>query len=99
MVPVQPSQQSSQAPSFYGLSRDQLAGQLVAHGVPTYRAQQLYAWVYRKRLRNPQAMTDLPLSFRGRLPELCDLNLPPAAAVLATPDASTHKFVLELAGG
>jgi len=99
MAPVQSSHSSPQTPSFYGLSRDELADQLVTHGVPKYRAQQLFAWIYRKRLRNPEAMTDLPLSFRGRLPALCDLSLPRAAAVLATSDGSTHKFVLEVAGG
>jgi adenine C2-methylase RlmN of 23S rRNA A2503 and tRNA A37 len=44
-------------------------------------------------------MTDLPLSFRDRVEELCDLRLPAASAVLSSPDQSTHKFVLQLAGG
>jgi 23S rRNA (adenine2503-C2)-methyltransferase len=70
----------------------------VRHGVPTYRAQQL-SWVYRKRERHQVAMTDLPLSFRDRLLELCDLSLPPATALLKSPDGSTHKFVLQLGGG
>jgi len=99
MTPVQPIQQAQLPPSFYGLSRDQLASHLVTHGLPTFRAQQLFSWVYQKHERHPLAMTDLPLSFRGRLEELCDLRLPPAEAVLATHDGATHKFVLELAGG
>ncbi|HEY2954263.1 MAG TPA: 23S rRNA (adenine(2503)-C(2))-methyltransferase RlmN [Candidatus Eisenbacteria bacterium] len=98
MTPVQ-STPSSQVPSFYGLSRDRLADELAARGLPTYRAQQLFAWVYQKRLRNPEAMSNLPIGLRSSLLELCDLSLPRAAAVLATPDAATRKFVLELAGG
>ena len=98
MTPVQ-THPSPQPPSFFGLSRDQLAGQLSTLGMPTYRAQQLFSWVYRKRQRTPGAMTDLPLAFRGRLGELCDLRLPPTAAVLSTRDESTHKFVLDLGEG
>jgi len=86
-------------PSFYGLSRRQLADHLAAHGQPTFRAQQLFCWIYQKHQRHPGAMTDMPLAFRGHMEELCDLRLPKAAAVLASPDQSTHKFVLELAGG
>jgi 23S rRNA (adenine2503-C2)-methyltransferase len=99
MTPVESTQQASPPPSFFGLSRDQLADHLVTHGQPTFRAQQLFSWVYQKHERSPGAMTNLPLSFRGRMQELCDLTLPGAAAVLATPDASTHKFVLELPRG
>lgn len=99
MTSAESNRQPHAPPNFYGLSRTQLADHLVKLGLPTFRAQQLFSWVYRKHQRHPGAMTDLPLSFRDRLEELCDLRLPPAAAVLATPDGSTHKFVLELAGG
>jgi len=98
MTPVEPIQQSPQPPSFYGLSREQLAEHLVAHGQPTFRAQQLFSWVYRKHERHAGAMTNLPVSFRRRMDELCDLRLPASSAVLATQDHSTHKFVLELKG-
>src|SRR5262245_21853002 len=98
MTPVEQSLSSPPPPSFYGLSREQLARHLVTHGLPTFRAQQLFSWVYQKHERHPGAMTDLPLSFRGRLAELCDLRLPLSAAVLASPDQSTHKFVLQLDG-
>ena len=99
MTPVEPTQQSRKPPSFYGLSREQLADHLVTHGLPTFRAQQLFSWVYQKHERQPGAMTNLPLSFRSSMEQLCDLRLPPSAAVLASPDRSTHKFVLELRGG
>ncbi len=99
MTPVESIQTSPPPPSFYGLSREQLATHLGTHGLPTFRAQQLFSWVYHKHERRPGAMTDLPLAFRDRMGELCDLRLPPPRAVLASPDQSTHKFVLELDGG
>jgi 23S rRNA (adenine2503-C2)-methyltransferase len=98
MTPVD-SIQPSQPPCFYGLSREQLADHLGTYGQPKFRAQQLFSWVYRKHERRPGAMTNLPLSFRERMEDLCDLRLPKAAAVLATPDGATHKFVLEVARG
>jgi 23S rRNA (adenine2503-C2)-methyltransferase len=99
MKPVEPAEPQSPPPSFYGLSRDQLAGHMTSHGLPTYRAQQLFSWVYQKHQRQPGAMTDLPLAFRERLKDLCDLTLPPPAAVMGTQDGATHKFVLALGDG
>jgi len=99
MILTETTPRTPPPPSFYGLSRHQLAEHLAAHGQPTFRAQQLFCWIYQKHQRQPGAMTDMPLAFRGHMEELCDLRLPKAAAVLASPDQSTHKFVLELAGG
>ena len=90
---------SPAAPSFFGLSHAALARRMEAAGEPPYRADQLYAWVYRRHQRDPAAMTDLPSTLRRELPRRLDLALPPPAAVHATPDGLTHKFVLELADG
>ena len=87
------------APSFYGMSRDRLRRHVLGLGLPGYRAEQLYAWIYRRHVRDPQQMTDLPLGFRRSLPAICDLALPEAASVHASPDGDTHKFVLRLADG
>ena len=52
------------APSFFGLSRDSLRESLLGHGVPGFRAEQMYSWVYQKHVRDPLGMTNLPLAFR-----------------------------------
>src|SRR5206468_506841 len=90
---------SPAAPSFFGLSHAALARRMEAAGEPPYRADQLYAWVYRRHQRDPAAMTDLPSALRSELPRRLDFALPPPVAVHATPDGLTHKFVLELADG
>ena len=90
---------ASRAPSFYGLTRPALAGRLAERGLPAYRADQLFTWVYRKRHRTPERMTDLPAALRASLGELCDLELPQTASVLGTRDGSTQKFVLRLHDG
>jgi len=83
--------------SFFGLTRESLAGALGRHGQPGYRASQLYTWVYRRHQRDPAQMTDLPGALRRDLPAWLDLGLPAQASVLGTPDDLTHKFVLDLA--
>ena len=87
------------APSFFGLSRDRLRESLLGHGVPGFRAEQMYSWVYQKHVRDPLGMTNLPLAFRRSLPGICDLGLPETASVHKSPDGNTHKFVLRLADG
>jgi 23S rRNA (adenine2503-C2)-methyltransferase len=87
------------APSFFGFSRARLAARLAEMGVPAYRADQLYAWVYQKRTRDPHAMTNLPAGLRAELANICDLALPGTSAVLSSPDGNTHKFVLQLRDG
>lgn len=99
MEPALNRAQSTAPPNFYGLSRAALAGRLGALGLPAYRADQIFAWVYRKHHRSPARMLNLPASLREALPGLCDLGLPRAADLRGTNDGLTHKFVLELADG
>jgi 23S rRNA (adenine2503-C2)-methyltransferase len=70
-----------------------------ALGVPAFRADQLYSWVYQRHVREPARMINLPLGFRRALPAVCDLGLPQTASVHRSPDGATHKFVLRLADG
>jgi len=93
-LPVQ-----GQAPSFFGMSRDRLRQHVLGHGLPGFRAEQMYSWVYQKHVRDPLGMTNLPLAFRRSLPGVCDLALPETASVHKSADERTHKFVLQLADG
>ena len=85
-------------PSFFGLSRARLAERLEGLGVPGYRADQLYTWIYRKRERDAHNMSNLPGPLRRELGSVCDLALP-ATSVHRSADGSTHKFVLRLFDG
>ncbi len=96
-LPILP--ESGAPPSFFGLRRERLAEHLGRFGLPGYRADQLYAWVYRKQVREPGRMTDLPAALRGEVPAVVDLGLPRTAAVLASADGDTHKVVLALDDG
>lgn len=97
-APSSPAE-STAVPNFYGLTRDRLAARLMEHGVPAYRAGQLFGWVYGKRQRAADGMTDLPLGLRHGFGALCDLRLPAVGSVHRTADGLTHKFVLRLDDG
>jgi 23S rRNA (adenine2503-C2)-methyltransferase len=87
------------APNFYGLSHRLLATRLAGQGLPAYRADQIFAWIYQKHHRTPAGMTNLPAALRERFESLCDLRLPRVDSVHGTADGLTHKFVLALADG
>ncbi len=95
----QATRPASAAPSFWGLSRPRLRRHVEGLGVPAFRAEQLYGWVYRRHVREPGRMSDLPAGFRRALPGILDLALPETASVHRSPDGATHKFVLRLADG
>ena len=87
------------APNFFGMSRDRFRRHVQGLGVPAFRAEQVYSWVYQKHVRDPLGMTNLPLEFREALPGICGLELPETTSVHKSPDGNTHKFVLKLADG
>jgi len=95
-LPILPA--SRPAPSFYGMRRERLAEHLGRLGVPGYRADQLFAWVYQKQVREPERMSNLPAALRHDVGSVLDLGLPPTH-VLASADGDTHKLVLTLFDG
>jgi len=99
MDPTPADAPSQPPPNFYGLTRSLLAGRLAGHGLPPYRADQIYTWVYQKHHRSPSGMTNLPLALRERFGALCHLELPPVASLQGTRDGLTHKFVIGLTDG
>jgi 23S rRNA (adenine2503-C2)-methyltransferase len=98
MTHAVPSSSSKPAPSFFGLSRPRLADRLASLGVPGFRADQLYSWVYQKHQRDPGLMTNLPAALRTGMASVCGLELPPTS-IHASGDGNTHKFVFQLADG
>jgi 23S rRNA (adenine2503-C2)-methyltransferase len=96
-LPILPSRDAT--PSFYGMRRDVLAEHLGRLGVPGYRADQLFAWVYQKHERDPGRMLNLPAALRRDLSSACDLRVPGPATVHASRDGDTHKLVLALDDG
>jgi 23S rRNA (adenine2503-C2)-methyltransferase len=89
----------AEPPGFFGLGRAGLAELMRRAGEPDYRADQLLAWVYQRRVRDPQSMSNLPAALRARLGEVCDLDLPVVEQRLGNRAQDTFKFVLRLRDG
>lgn len=53
--------------SLTDLSRDALRERVVALGLPRFRADQIYKWVFQKGIRDFDGMTDLPKTLRQTL--------------------------------
>ena len=87
----------SPPPSLFGLSRAALAARLADRGMPAYRADQIFGWVYQKHHRSADRMLNLPAPLRDGFHEVCSLALPEVVSLRSTSDQSTHKFALGLA--
>ena len=99
MLPPPTPTYAPRADNFFGLSHARLTERLVSEGLESYRADQVFGWVYQKRVRDTARMTNLPTGLRARLADVCPIALPCTASVLASRDGDTHKFVLTLHDG
>jgi len=88
-------------PTLVGLSREQLAAQLGAIGVPErdrrMRAQQIWHWLYLRGAQDFDAMTSVSKDLRARLAEHFTLARPDVVAEQVSADG-TRKWLLQLPG-
>ncbi len=82
-------------PPLTGETLASLTATLGAHGEPAFRARQILTWLYQKRVRSWDEMTNLPKPLRTWLAEQFDLI--PADLVLNRQSGDvTDKLLLEL---
>jgi len=82
-------------PALTGETLDSLTARLAERGEPAFRAGQILDWVYKKRARSWEDMTNLPKAMRAWLAETFELM--PVALVLNRQSADvTDKLLLEL---
>ena len=80
---------------IYGETLESLQSSLEQIGQPKFRAQQILDWLYKKRARSWDAMSNLPKSLREHLESEFDIS--PTKRVLAKESADhTEKLLLEL---
>lgn len=80
------------------LTRDEWEARLNAVGEPRFRAKQILDWIFRKRVRSWDAMTDLPAGLRAKLAS----EFPPLSLTQVRVSGSsdtTRKFLFSLADG
>jgi len=81
------------------MTTTELAACLQDLGLERYRTQQIVDWVYRKRVTDWQAMTNLPDALRTRLGETLHLTPVREAAHQVSASDGTHKFLLQFSDG
>jgi len=67
-------------------------------GEPSYRAEQIFAWIYKKGVSDFSAMNNLPKPLRDKLSELCYVGSIRLLKHLKSID-QTEKFLFELSDG
>lgn len=80
------------------LLREELQAQMTAWGEPAYRADQVLEWLYRHRVTEWSAMTNLPRSLQQRLDEHFSLQTLACVRLQGAAD-QTRKFLWRLPDG
>ena len=84
--------------NLYGMELKKLQDLMVEEGQKPFRAIQLYTWMYEKRAKSFDEMTDISLKFREVLKEKYCLELPKIFLKQVSSDG-TVKLLLELEDG
>lgn len=81
--------------NFYSMNLSDLEALFKVHGKEKFRAQQLFKWVYEKRITEPELMSNLAKDFRKELVQYLDFNMPKLAQHLKSVDG-TQKFLFDI---
>lgn len=84
--------------NFYGMDQKDLRDFLKGLGKEQFRAQQIFKWVYERRITNLDEMLNLSKSFREELKDVIDFSLPPVVSHLKSVDG-TQKFLFDVGQG
>lgn len=78
--------------NLYTLSQDELTDLFQQWGEPKFRAQQLWDWLYEKRVTDFSAMTNLPKSLRERLEADTQLGTLQVVTEQSSKDGTTKRL-------
>lgn len=84
--------------NVFGLELDALTAHFLALGEPRFRARQVYAWLYAKRVRGFDAMPNLPKPLRARLAGASEVRWPEVTDRQRSSDG-TVKYLFRLDDG
>ena len=73
----------------------ELKGYLTKFNIPTYRAEQLFDWVYKKNVFDFAQMSNIPKDFKNKIPQNDSFSLPTVKKIQKSIDG-TKKVLLEL---
>jgi len=81
-----------------GLEEHELEQALAGRGQPRFHARQIFQWIHKRGVTDPEAMTDLGRDLRRQLSDEFDLLTPEVLRREQSSDGTT-KFLLRLADG
>lgn len=81
-----------------GKSPEELKDVVLAAGLPSYTAKQLAQWMYEKRVRSFDQMTNISKEGRARLAQKYELGVTLSSQVVESSDG-TKKYLFEFEGG
>jgi 23S rRNA (adenine2503-C2)-methyltransferase len=84
--------------NFYGFTQEDLRAFLKGLGKETFRAQQIFKWVYERRITDFAQMSNLSKNFREELKDLLSFELPVVLSHLISVDG-TQKFLFDMGKG
>jgi 23S rRNA (adenine2503-C2)-methyltransferase len=82
-----------------GLTLDELRDFVTALGEKSFRATQLFAWIYRRNGVAFDEMTDISRPFRARLAESATIGALTGVNSITSPNADAQKFLFQLPDG
>jgi 23S rRNA (adenine2503-C2)-methyltransferase len=96
--PSDESEKKSEHAHLLDWTTQELASWLVERGIPKFRSAQIQRWVYQRRAKRFDEMTDLPTDLRMLLDEHFDLFRTTTTTCQQAADG-TEKLLLQLADG
>ncbi len=84
--------------NIFSLTHSQIKDLISSWGYPAYQADNLFRWLYQKRVKSFQLMTNLPKSLREKLSEEFSIGYPEVLELREGTDG-TKKFLLGLEDG
>jgi 23S rRNA (adenine2503-C2)-methyltransferase len=89
---------AARLPDLAELERPALEAALAGHGHKRFRARQVFGWIYRRGVTDPEAMSNLPRELRATLGSDFAFTTPRILSRECSSDG-TEKFLLELGDG
>lgn len=85
--------------NFYNLSFSDVAEHFAGLGYPSFRARQIWEWVYQKYANSFTEMSNLPLTMRSQLDDMFELGEFTAVSTQRSSDRQTTKVLFRLPDG
>lgn len=85
--------------NIYDLSLEELRRLVEDMGEPSFRAQQIWRWLYGSLASSFEAMTNLPMPLRHKMDDMVDFDVLRLASRVQSEDGRTTKVLFQLEDG